>query len=129
MKVFKKRALRYIHDDYDSDYDNDTLLLKSKLCTMEIRRLGSVAMKIFKTINNLNPSFMKELFVMRKGSYKRKYDLCIPTRNTVSFGDNSIKTLGPHIWKTLKQRLLIKLLKNLSIHGLDQNVNVVCVYF
>ena len=103
IENIQKRALRYLYNDYDSDYD--TLLLKSELCTMEIRRLRSLAIEIFKTINNLNPSFMKELFVMRKGCYKRKYDLCIPTRNTVTFGDNSNKTLGPHIWNALPENI------------------------
>ena len=70
---------------------------------MKIRRLRILALEISKTLNGLNPSFMKELFTMRKGTYKRKNDLIIPTRNTVTFGDKSIKALGPHIWNALPE--------------------------
>ena len=54
------RALRFLHNDYDYDYN--TLLKKSDKFSMEVRRLRTMALGIFKSLNDLNPSFMEELF-------------------------------------------------------------------
>ena len=46
----------------DSASDYQTLLEMSKKTSMEIKRLRNVATEIFKTVNKLNPSFMKNIF-------------------------------------------------------------------
>ena len=38
------------------------LLLKSQRCTMHVSRLRSLSLEIFKTLHDLNPSFMKDIF-------------------------------------------------------------------
>ena len=53
-----------IYNGYDSDYD--TLLKISGTCTMHIRRIKQLAIEIFKTANNLNPDFMKNIFKSNK---------------------------------------------------------------
>ena len=103
IENIQKRALRFLLNDYDSDYN--TLLQKSNKCTMEIRRIRTLALETFKTINDLNPSFMKNLFNKRKFSNRRENDLEIPRRYTVKFGDNSITCLGPHIWNSLPENI------------------------
>jgi len=103
IENIQKRALRFLLNDYDSDYF--ALLEKSKKCTMEIRRIRVLALETFKSLNNLNPSFMKELFDRRYTFTRGKYNLDIPRRNTVKFGDNSIKSLGPHIWNSLPEKI------------------------
>ena len=70
---------------------------------MKVRRLRSIAMEVFRTLNNLNPSYLQNLFIKNNNSSRRKNDLEIPTRNTVTFGDKSIRTLGPHIWNSLPE--------------------------
>ena len=54
------RALQFLHNDYDYDYN--TLLKKSDKFSMEVQRLRTMALEIFKSLNDLNPSFMQELF-------------------------------------------------------------------
>ena len=49
---------------------------------MEIRRPRTLALESFKTLNDLNPAFMKNLFAKREASKKRKNNLEIPNRNT-----------------------------------------------
>lgn len=71
---------------------------------MEVKLLRMLAIEVFETINELNPSFMKEQINMRKGTYWRKNDLSIPARKTLTYEDKSIKTLGPHIWNTLPEK-------------------------
>ena len=83
IENIQKRALRFLLNDYVSDYN--TLLQKSNKCTMEIRRIRTLASETFKTINDLNPSFMKNLFNKRKFSNRRENDLEIPRRYTVKF--------------------------------------------
>ena len=65
---------------------------------MEVRRLRTSALETFKTLNDLNPAFMKNLFVKREVSKRRKSNLQMPNRNTVRFGDNSRRIYVPHIW-------------------------------
>ena len=44
------RALQFLHNDYDSDYN--TLLKKSDKCSVEIRKLRTMA--LFNKRNNIN---------------------------------------------------------------------------
>ena len=64
-----------------------------------------MALEIFKSLNNLNLSFLKEFFNKRNNVNRRKNDLIIHTRNTVTFGSNSLRCLGPHIWNTLPENI------------------------
>jgi hypothetical protein len=56
LMLFKiqERALRFIYDDYNSSYEN--LLEKSKLPSLKIRRLKTIAVETFKIIHKNSPS-------------------------------------------------------------------------
>ena len=54
---------------------------------MEIRRLRTLALEIFKTVNNLNPDFMKDIFYYSPYNTHRKYDIFVYCKNASSFGD------------------------------------------
>ena len=56
------RSLKMLTNDYNSDYKD--LLEITKTSTMEIKRLRTLALEVFKTINNLNPDFMKDIFYL-----------------------------------------------------------------
>ena len=60
IEKIQKRCLRIAFDDYDSDYD--VLLRKSGKVTMEIKRLRVLVIEIFKTVNNLNSNYTKDIF-------------------------------------------------------------------
>ena len=68
-KKIQKRCLRLVLDDYESDYGN--LIKKNGNTTMEVKRLQTLATEIFKTINNISPSYMKNIFTSKK---TQKYD-------------------------------------------------------
>ena len=73
MKKIEKiqyRALQFLHNDSDSDYN--TLLNKSGKCSMEVWRLRTMALEIFKSLNDRNPSFRKILFIKKKNNINRK---------------------------------------------------------
>ena len=64
-----------------------------------------MALEIFKSLNDLSSSFMKELFNKRNNIERRKGDLIIHTRNTVTFGSNRLRCLGPLLWNTLPENI------------------------
>ena len=45
---------------------------------MEVRRLRNLALETFKTLNDLNPTFIKNRFAKRELSERRKNKLEIP---------------------------------------------------
>ena len=69
-------------NDYNSDYKE--LFDATKNSTMEIRRLRTLALEIFKTVNNLNLDFMKDIFYYSPNNTHRKYDIFVYSRNTSS---------------------------------------------
>ena len=103
IENIQKRALRFLCNDYSSSYEK--LLEKNKSCTMEIRRLRTLALEIYKTLNDMNPTFMKDLFHLRENTLRRPNDLNVPVRNSVKFGDKSLRSLGPTIWNLLPNNI------------------------
>ena len=55
-----KRALRFLYNNYQLTYEE--LLDKTNKSTRNVKRLRFLCVEIYKTINNLNPSFMKQIF-------------------------------------------------------------------
>ena len=78
-------------NDNISDYN--TLLDKSGKPSMEIKRLRILATEIFKTINNLNPIFMKNIFTPKVNAKVRPNDIIVKTRNSATYGDKSLTAL------------------------------------
>ena len=72
---------------------------------------------IYKTLNNLNPSFMKQIFELRLSSRpvreQYKLNLNIPKNSQVTFGTKSLESLGAKIWNHLPDH--IKSSKNLNV--------------
>ena len=60
IETIPKRALRFMLNGYESSYED--LLKNSGNPSMNLRRTRSLCIEIYKTINNLNPEFMKNLF-------------------------------------------------------------------
>ena len=56
--------MRFVHEDILGDYE--TLLNKSGKCTMDVGRLRSAALGVFYSLNNLNPSCLRNMFIKRK---------------------------------------------------------------
>ena len=97
------RCLRIIYNDNSSDYQ--TLLKLSQKPSIKIKRLRNLTLEIFKTINDLNPSFMKSIFSAKLNARVRPNDILVKTRKSATFGDKSLATLGPKIWNALPQNI------------------------
>ena len=107
VEKIQKRALSFLHDDTETSYEN--LLSKTNKNFMNINRLRSLCIEVFKTIDDLNPSFMKDTFQLRINGrpvrMQHTNNLTVKTRKTVTFGTNSISSLGPKIWNSIPPRL------------------------
>ena len=64
-----------------------------------------LATKIFKTINNLNPSLMKDFFTSKVNPKVLPNNLIVKRHNTTEYGTKSPTTLGPQIWNTLPENI------------------------
>ena len=93
----QKRALRFLHSDYCSS--NEELFKKSGKSTVNVSNYRSLCIEIFKTLNDINPSFIKGIFKLRMTNRptreKYKLNLEIPKSNQVRFGTKSLRYLGP----------------------------------
>ena len=74
-----------------------TPLDKSGKSTMEVKRPRTLGLEIFKTLNNVNPAFMKEIFHRSKWLAHRTNNIQINVHKTAKYDDKSLRTLGPHI--------------------------------
>ena len=75
IEKIQERALRILYNDLSSDYES--ILTKSGKSTMEIKYLTTLALEVFKTLNNMNPEYMKEIFHKTAFSTHRPIDLLI----------------------------------------------------
>ena len=99
IEKIQVRCLRMLSGDYNSNYEK--LLSKLNDVTMETKRHQSLAIEIFKTRENLNLSFMKDIFSYSPYPTHKNENLFIQERKTVRFGENSLKSLGPQIWNSI----------------------------
>ena len=103
VESFQNRGLHFLYEDYVSSYQE--LLRKAGKETMKVNRLRSFCIEIYKLINTINPTYMNEIFKLRKISRvvrsNYKLNLDVPTINQVSFGGKSLRYYGPKIWNSL----------------------------
>ena len=95
----QKRALRFIYDDYDSSYEH--LLAQSNKPTLEVRKLRLLSTEIFKTLNDINPVYMKEIFTLNARESSRGNLLQVKAQKSKRYGTDTLRSLGPKIWNNL----------------------------
>ena len=61
---------------------------------METKRLRRMVYEIFKTLNNLNPVFMKDIFHYSPNATHKTYNLHTHSQNTAKFGNKSLRAFG-----------------------------------
>ena len=92
IEAIQKRALCFMLTDSERSYKN--LLKKSRNPSMNLRATRSLCIEIYKTIINLNPELMKNLFKVRKTNRAQreqyKLNLQISKSNQVSLGTKSL---------------------------------------
>ena len=62
---------------FNRTQDSETLLYKSGKCTMEVKRLRSISLEGFRSLNNLSSSYLQNMLIKRNYTRRRKTDLQI----------------------------------------------------
>ena len=111
-----ERALRIAYNDYTSTFN--MLLEKDGSLMIHEKNTHALAFEIFKTRNNLNPTFMKNIFCPILHNYNTRNErIAYPIPRTVTYGLESFGYKANEIWnslpKDIKSTNNIKEFKNL----------------
>ena len=100
-----ERALRIIHKDSTSNFEE--LLIKSNSVSVHQRNLQLLLTEIYKTVNNLNPSFMADVFVTKDVPYNLRgsNNLALPKARTNLYGLDTIRFVGQKLWQALPREI------------------------
>jgi hypothetical protein len=100
MEKIQERALRFIYDDYNSSYEN--LLEKSKLPSLEIRRLKTIAVETLKIIHKNSPSYLHDLINIKLQNHNfRSQETAVLPRVSTRYGLKSFRYNAVQIWNEL----------------------------
>ena len=104
LEQIQEWALRAVYKTRSASYQE--LLDRAKLPTFHNRRLQDIATLMFKVKHSLVPVNISDLFNIKNTQYNlRNSDFELPRFETVRFGRNSIKYMGPLIWWKLPRHL------------------------
>ena len=78
---------------------------------MEVKRLRTLGLEVVKTLNNLSPAFMEEMFHKTRWLRHRPNNIKVNVDKTAKYHDKSLKTLGSlfgiHSQNISKQKLTL----------------------
>ncbi len=105
IEKVQERALRYVLNDFNNTYSN--LLHIASKRTLYLARLRILSIEIFKTLNNMSPIYMKDVFIQKEVIYGlRDVNLRVqPKFKTLTYGHNTIKYQGSKLWNNLPNDL------------------------
>ena len=103
VEALQKRPLRFLYNDYNSPWEK--ILKKSDKLCIEVNRFRYLCIEIYKSINNINSSFMKQFFQVRETNRtvrnQYKLNVCVAKVNQDNYGEKSLRFYGPKIWNSL----------------------------
>ena len=97
--------------------DFNTLLPESNSVSIHKRDLQLLMIEVYKNVQNINPSFMKEIFVQKDitHNFRNHFPMRIPKARTSSYGIESLSFLGYKLWNNIPDDFKrIKLLHHLK---------------
>ena len=103
IEKIQKRCHRIILNDYENDYE--TLLCNSNKPTVETRRLRTLSVETFKTLNEINPPYIKNIIMPKEKEKVRQNEIIIKRINTSRFSTQSLRFSGPKIWNNLSSTI------------------------
>ena len=94
-----ERALRIVCKDNENDFVNNV----NSSVTTHKRNLQLIMIEIFKTKNDLNPTFMESIFAERESFYSLRNvnELQVPKVRTTIYGTESTQYRGYLLWSSL----------------------------
>ena len=108
----QERGLRAVYKDHYATYSE--LLRRAQLPTLKNTRVQDVCTLMYKVKHKLCPAYISNIFHPHSTSYfLRQTDFSIPRCNTVTYGQHSLRYLGPKLWAKLPKNIRsIKTLNN-----------------
>ena len=93
-----EKSLRLVYNDNILSFVD--LLVKDNCVTIHDRNLQVLATEIFKVIHDLSPTIMKNIFQVKRTTYKFRSGLILLTSNikTVKYGMESLSYQGHKTW-------------------------------
>ena len=90
-----------LYDDTDSTYEE--LLTKSKLPTLKIRRIRTIAIETFKIVNKTSPLYLHDLITIKQSKYSFRYHntASTPSTRTTRYGIKTFKYFAAKTWNEL----------------------------
>ena len=100
IEKIQESALRFIYQDYASSYD--TLLNKSQLPSLRVRRLRAIALEAFKILSNQTPVYLSDLLTFKSHSYSFRYTntVEVPQVRTSKYGVRSFRSTAAKMWNS-----------------------------
>ena len=116
IENIQERALRFIYSDYSSSYES--LLIKSQLPSLKVRRTRTIALESFKILNDLSPAYLNDLLTFKNHSYNFRYQRTVVVQQvrTDKHGSRSFRSTAVKIWNSLPQHL-----RDISSFGVFKN--------
>ena len=101
LEKIQERALRFIYKDYESSYES--LLLQSKMPSLKLKRMRTMALVAFKIIYKETPLYLQNIITMKNNSYSFRYSNLtdIPQVRTTNYGLNSFRFRAAKLWNSL----------------------------
>ncbi len=103
VESIQYRALKYVFNDYDSDYP--TLLKRAGLPSLELLRQRALCTEVFKAIHNISPLYMSNLFTLQNTTHShntKSVKLVVQHHyDSVTYGTDSFKSKASHLWNNL----------------------------
>ena len=101
-----KMALRIVYQDENSSYDE--LIKTDKSSTVHLSNLRLLICEIFKSLHNLNPIFLKDLFSLKPLSMNLRAQnlLVLPANDSRSRGTDTNLYRGITLWNSLHPTLM-----------------------
>ena len=98
----QERALRLLLNNYESDYESLLEISRKSKVFTRIHRI--LAKEVYKTLNNCNPGYMKTIFQKTlRNNPRRPNNLRVQGFRGITYGKNSLRTLGTQIWNNLPE--------------------------
>ena len=103
----QERALHFIYNDYSSTHHD--LLKTANTEHLHVKRIKEMACEVFKIVNNIAPSFIQNLIIIKCSQYSlRKDNTAVVTKaNTSKYGLRSFvhDDDGSQIWNSLPNEM------------------------